>query len=53
MAGTFEQVNNREDFRREVDRARTMCAKLLNGAPRDPTVLAVDMQLKSPDRDPR
>ena len=46
MAGAFEQVNNREDFRREVDRARTLCAKLLKGAPRDPTVLSVDMQLK-------
>jgi hypothetical protein len=46
MAGCFEQINNREDFRREVDRARVLCAKLLKQSAKDPTILSVDMQLK-------
>ncbi len=47
MAGSFEQINNYEDFRREVDRARTLCKKhLIQMMPGNPTLLSVDMQLK-------
>ena len=46
MAGCFEQINNREDFRREVDRAVILCAKFLKKKGRDPTLLSVEMQLK-------
>lgn len=46
MAGAFEQIDNRQDFCREVDRARNLCAQLMKKGGKDPTLLSVDMQLK-------
>ncbi len=46
MAGCFEQINNRMDFSREVDRARILCADFLKRKNKSPTLLSVDMQLK-------
>jgi hypothetical protein len=46
MAGCFEQINNRADFRREVDRARVLCAEFLKKRGQDPTLLSVDKQLE-------
>ena len=33
-------------FRREIDRARSLCAQLMKKGAKDPTLLSVDMQLK-------
>jgi hypothetical protein len=46
MAGSFEQINNRQDFQRELDRARVLCAKYLGELPGNPTLLVVDQQLE-------
>lgn len=46
MAGSFEQINNREDFRREVDRARHLCADFIKKKGGEPTLLSVDKQLE-------
>ena len=46
MAGSFEQINNRQDFQRELDRARVLCAKHLMEMPGNPTLLSVDKQLE-------
>jgi hypothetical protein len=46
MAGSFEHINNLEDFRREVDRARCLCAEFIKKKDADPTLLTVDKQLE-------
>ena len=45
MAGAFEQINNYQDFCREVDRARLLCKEQLNDLPGNPTLLSVQKQL--------
>jgi hypothetical protein len=45
MAGSFEQINNRQDFHHELDHARGLCAKYLAEMRGNPTLLAVDKQL--------
>ena len=46
MAGSFEQINNRQDLQRELDRARLLCAKYLSELPGNLTLLSVDKQLE-------
>ncbi len=47
MAGVFEQINGREDFGRELDRAKGICVEFLkNKLPGNPTLLSVQMQLE-------
>ena len=46
MAGCFEQIDNRDDFEREVDRAVDLCADFLKNRGPDPTLLSVQKQLR-------
>ncbi len=47
MAGVFEQINGRDDFGRELDRAKGICVEFLkNKLPGNPTLLSVQMQLE-------
>jgi hypothetical protein len=45
MAGCFEQINNRKDFAREVDRALPLCKKHLKSKGANNTLLSVEKQL--------
>ena len=45
MAGVFKQIDSRDDFQREIDRARVWCANLLKSG-NDETLQSVDMQLE-------
>jgi hypothetical protein len=46
MAGSFEQINNRKDFVRELSRAVLSCAGILKRKGPDPTLLSVQKQLQ-------
>ena len=46
MAGAFEQINNRKDFKREVDRAVVLCDQFVKNLGPDPALLSVQKQLQ-------
>lgn len=45
MAGVFEQINSRHDFRSEVERAQKLCAHFLPLQGNDPVLISVAKQL--------
>lgn len=46
MAGSFENINTREDFKREVDRALDLCLHFLKRKGSDGTLRSVEKQLR-------